>query len=128
MASTPNYAATPVIGMAQISTANTNRDGTGTIATVVAGASGGRRVSRLVAQATGTTTAGMIRFYLYDGTNTRMYREIVVSAATPSATVPAFRGEVALPPDFALPSAMWEIRASTEKGEVFNIFAHGDDP
>lgn len=128
MASTPSYAASPVIGMTQISTANTNRDGTGTIGTVVAGASGGRRVTRVVVQATGTTTAGMVRFYLYDGTNTRLYRELSVTATTPSATVQAFRGEVVLPPEFALPTATWELRASTEKGETFNVIAHGDDP
>lgn len=127
MASTPTYATTPVIGQAQISAANTNRDGTGTIVTVIAGAVGGRRVSRIVVQATGTTTAGMVRIYLFDGTNTRLYREMSVTAITPSATVQPFRGELILPQEFALPSATWEIRASTHNAETFNVFAHGDD-
>lgn len=132
MASTPNYAATPVIGMAQISTANTNRDGTGTLGAVLAGAAGGRRIHTIRIKATGNTTAGMIRLYLYDGTNTRMFTEVVVPVITVGASTPAFEATLsvangALPPDFQLPSATWELRASTHNGEAFNVIAMGDD-
>lgn len=127
MATTPVYAATPVAALAQVSAANTARDGTGTVVTVIAGATGGRRLTRVLVQAVGTTTAGMVRLYLYDGTNTRLFREVSVTAITPSATVQAFRAEVVLPPEFALPSGSWELRASTEKAETFNVIALGDD-
>ena len=48
MASTPNYAATPLVGVAAISTANTNRDGTGTLGTVVTAGSSGSRIDGVV--------------------------------------------------------------------------------
>ncbi|NBX74718.1 MAG: hypothetical protein EBQ89_10555, partial [Alphaproteobacteria bacterium] len=71
MATDPNFAGTPLAGNAQISTANTNRDGTGTLGTVVTAGASGSRIEEIVIEATGTTTAGMIRLFLNDGTNTR---------------------------------------------------------
>lgn len=127
MATAPTYAATPVAALPQVSAANTNRDGTGTVVTVIAGATGGRRITRVIVQAVGTTTAGMVRLYLYDGTNTRLFREVSVTAITPSGTVQAFRAEVVMPPEFALPSSSWELRASTHNAETFNVIPLGDD-
>lgn len=126
MASTPAYASTPRIGMAQVSTANTNRNGTGTIADVLTGVAAGTRIERVVVEGTGTTTAGMVRLYLYDGTNTRLYREVSVTAITPSASVQVFRSEFALT-DCVLPSASWKLQASTHNAETFNLFAFGAD-
>lgn len=122
MAQTPNYAASPSNGaLAQISTANTARDGTGTLGTVfTAGASGGR-VDKLLIQATGTTTAGMVRLFIDNGAGAiRLVKEVPVLAITPSATLPAWQAEV--PFDIGLElQANAILKASTHNAEAFNV-------
>lgn len=123
MALTPQYADVPLLGSAQISTANTSRDGTGTVATVVSPGDNGSRIEEILVQATGTTTAGMVRLYLTDGVTTRLFAEIPVTAITPSATVAAFTASRKFT-NLVLPFDM-SILASTEKAETFNVFAFG---
>lgn len=122
MATAAQYAATPRAAVAQVTAANTNRDGTGTLVTVFTGASTGSRIDDLVVQATGTTTAGMVRLYLSldNGTTNRLIHEIPVSAITPSGTVAAFKAQLF---DLALllPNASALLRAATHNAETFNI-------
>ena len=125
----PIFTLTPQIGRARISTANTNRDGTGTLGDVITGGANGTRVGRIVITATSTTTAGMVRLYIYDGTNTRLWKEIPVSAITPSATVQAFTATIASPdsdPLLVLP-VNYVLRASTHNAETFDVIAHAGD-
>jgi hypothetical protein len=96
MASTPQFATLINTAAALVSTANTNRDGTGAIVDIVTmrialnGGQGGR-IDGIVVDATGTTTAGMIRIYRKSAAAAyRLLREIAVSAATPSGTVKAW--------------------------------------
>lgn len=119
MAVQPQYAATPRAALGQVSTANTNRDGTGTLATVFTAASTGSRIDDIVITATGTTTAGMVRLFLHDGTNARMLQEVSVSPVTPSATVQAWTQQL-LNLALILPSG-WSLRASTHNAETFNV-------
>lgn len=131
MASTPAYAATPKVGIGQISTANTNRDGTGTIGTVFTAGSSGSRIDRVVIEATSTTTAGMVRLFIHNGTTAYLYDEIPVTAITPSGTVQAFqatREAVSKPTLYplVLPTG-YSLRASTNNAETFNVAAVGGD-
>lgn len=131
MAATPQYATTPKVGMAVISTANTARDGTGTIGTVFSAGASGSRIDKVIVKATGTTTAGVVRLFIHDGSNARLFDEIVIAAITPSATVTAFQNTLASNQiTFELPIVMptgYSLRASTEKAETFNIIAFGGD-
>lgn len=124
----PIFTATPKIGIGQISTANTNRDGTGTIGTILSAGTYGTRVNRIQIKATVTTTAGMIRIFIHDGSNYRLYKEIPVDAITPSGTVEAFEYTLDLQNEDAiiLPTG-YSIRASTHNAETFNVFAEGGD-
>lgn len=128
MATAPNYAATPRASFVVISTANTARDGTGTLGTVFTAGSNGSRIDRIIAHATGTTTAGMVRLFVHDGTNARLWRELPVTAVTPSASVPAWSAEVVFPSNtpLILPSG-WSLRASTHNAESFAVTAFGAD-
>jgi hypothetical protein len=112
--------------MAQVSAANTNRDGTGTIVDVLTGVAAGTRVLEVTVTGTGTTTAGMVRFYLYDGTNTRLLSEVQVSAITVAASTKAFTQSVTFD-NLILPSASWKLQASTHNAETFNVFALAGD-
>lgn len=126
MATTPNYAAAPRYGAAVISTANANRDGTGTMAVVLTAGASGSRVDTLVVQATGTTTAGMVRLFVHDGTAARLWREVPVAAVTPSGSVEAFRAEINLAQPLLLP-ANHSLRAAAHNAEAFNVLALGAD-
>jgi hypothetical protein len=119
MATTAQYAATVQNAQGQVSTANTNRDGTGTIATIITGATNGTRVDDIYIVATGTTTAGVIRLFINDGTNSRLWQEILVSAITPSTTV-AVWSYTLLNQALILENG-WSLRASTNNAETFNI-------
>ena len=124
MASSPIYIGTPQTWQAALSAANTNRDGTGTIVDVVTGGASGSRLDKIRVQASGTSSAGVIRFYLYDGTNTYLIKEMMVSAITPSASVEAWSGEWDCD-GLVLPSTSWKLRASTHNAEAFKVFVKG---
>ena len=112
--------------MGQVSAANTNRDGTGTIATILTGGSSGTLIDAIRIVATGTTTAGVIRLYLYDGANTRLLDEIIVPVIAPSTSVKVFERTLTyLISKLILPNNSWELRASTHNAETFNIMAIG---
>jgi hypothetical protein len=59
MAATPVLYNVPEVGRARIATANSNRDGFGTLDTVLT-ATADMRIERVTIEATGTTTAGMV--------------------------------------------------------------------
>jgi hypothetical protein len=125
MATAPSYAATPRRKTVQISTANTNRDGTGTLGTSLAGGSNGTVVKKIDIVAPGTTTAGMVRAFIDDGTNVRLYREYPIPAVTPSATVPCVQIEIQ-PLDLVLLSTD-TLKFSTHNAETFNVHVTGGD-
>jgi hypothetical protein len=126
MATAPAYASTPRLGYGQVTAANTNRDGTGTIVDILTGVAAGTRIDRVVMQAQVTTTAGMIRLYVYDGTNTRLYREVQVQAITVGASTEGWSAEI-VTPDLVLPSSSHKLQASTHNAEACNVWAHGAD-
>jgi hypothetical protein len=119
MSSNANYAATPKSALAQLSAANTNRDGTGTIVTVLTAGTSGTRIDDITITATGTTTAGVVRLFIHDGTTARLWREVLVSAITPSTTVSPFSATLT---NLSLVlQTGFSLRASTNNAETFNI-------
>jgi hypothetical protein len=131
MASTAQFAATPRLERVVISTANTNRDGTGTIGQVMVGGASGTRVERIRIKANVTTTAGMVRMFTYDGAASPTYElfdETSVAAITPSATVQTFEADIVLgttQPLF-IPSGK-ALGFSTHNAEEFVITVIGAD-
>ncbi len=131
MSSVPQYASVPKCGIGQVSVANTNRDGTGTIVTIFSAGASGSRIDAIDLKAVGTTTAGMIRLFLHDGANARLLTEVPVVAVTPSGTIPAWEAQLntntmsqVLP--LFLPSG-YSLRASTHNAETTNVIAIGGD-
>ncbi len=125
---TPIYPATPKTWQGQVTAANTNRDGSGSIVTVVTGAANGSRIDRVRVKSTVTTTAGLARLWisLNAGTTWRLYTEISVSAITVSASTAAFESTY-LTPDLLLPDGSALLGATMEKAEATNFIAHGAD-
>ena len=144
MATSAQYTKNARQASVAISTANTNRDGTGTMtilwtapAFVDATNPGGSRIERILVQATGTTTAGMVRLFVSNdatantAANTFLYEEVPITAATPSTTVQAY--SVALQavtyqtlfPIMIGPGCT--LRVSTANAESFVVTAMGGD-
>lgn len=121
---TPIFAQTLRHGAVALITANTNRDGTGTIGTVFTAGSNGSTIERVDITATGTTTAGVVRLYVHNGSTYFLWKELLVGAITPSVTVAVFarivREKLYLPTTYSL-------RASTHIGEGFSVHAAGWD-
>lgn len=118
----PLFAITPKFSAVQISTANTNRDGTtGTYGTLFT-ATEKTQISEIRYNASVTTTAGMVRFFITDtaGANPRMFLELTVAAVTTSATVACATGTKTYE-NFVIQAGQI-ITCSTEKAEAINVF------
>lgn len=126
MAAEPAFAVTPRIGAVNVATANTNRDGTGTVATLITGASTGTRIAEIVCKARVTTTTGMVRAWLYDGTNYRFLDEYTIAAATVSNSVQGTRVSTSYN-NIILPNASWSIVVATHNAESIDVIALGAD-
>lgn len=129
MALDPQFAAAPHVSAAQLSVANTGRDGTGTVPVVMTAAASGTRIRAIHVKAVAATTAGMVRLFLHDGTNFHLWKEVPVSAVTPGASTETFSlsmTEVTNPEllPLTMPSG-WSLRAATEKAEAIRVIAEG---
>lgn len=131
MATNPQFAATPKVGIAQISTANTSLTGTGTLGTIFTAGANGSRIDAIAIKGTGTSTSGMVRLFIHNGTTASLLTEIPVLAVTPSGTIPSWETQLnansmaqVLP--IILPAGH-SLRASTHNAETFNILATGGD-
>lgn len=131
MSATPAYASIPKCAIGALSTANTNLNGTGTIATVFTAGTNGSRIDAINIKATTTTTAGMVRLFVHDGSAAHLLTEIPVIAITPSSTRPTWEAQLnsnnlsqVLP--LILPTS-YSLRASTHNAETFNVVAIGGD-
>jgi len=129
MATDPQFTTTVRHEMVQISTANTNRDGTGTLGTVFTAGATGSRIEHIEIMGVGTVTAGVIRLFIDDGTNKRLWREVAVTATTPSGTVVGFRTTIdcSYLSVVLILKSIESLKASTHNGETFNVFATGGD-
>lgn len=119
MATAAQYAATPRAALAVVSAANTARDGTGTLVTVFTAGASGSRIDDIFINAAGTVTAGVVRLFVHDGTNARLWQEVMVTATTPSTTQQVFNTAL-LNQALVLPTG-WSLRASTNNAETFHI-------
>ncbi len=129
MAASPTFYATTVYKQATVSAANTNRDGsTGTYVDLYTAPSAGGMIDRVTIKAVGVTTAGMIRFFLYDGTTTSLIHEVDVTAvASPGATTKTFMMEVPELVGRKLTNGQ-KIKATTHNAESFIIHVEIGEP
>ena len=129
MATTPQFTATPRVGLAQITVANANRDGTGTLVDIITGGSNGTRIEHVDICAAGNVSSGVVRLFIHDGTDTRLWKEILATTTTPSTTTATWMYSLdtsTLGRVLILPSG-WILRASTNNAETYNVMAVGGD-
>ncbi|HWY13299.1 MAG TPA: hypothetical protein VN026_18350 [Bacteroidia bacterium] len=112
-------------GMALLATGNSALDGSGTVYTVLTAASNGTRIARVTIQGRGTTTRGMIRFFIGDNsTFTRIIDEVDVPARIQSGTQDCW--SITYDTDWCLKSG-YILVATTENTENFCVIAEGLD-
>lgn len=92
MATSPTFAATPNVGSGLIpATLDTSLTAPTNVTTIVTGGANGTKVEELIFQAVGTTVAGNVNVFLYDGSNYHLYDQVLLTATTSSTTAVAFR-------------------------------------
>lgn len=111
--------------MADISTANPNLDGTGTLAYVAEGAKDGTRVNSLSIKAQGDTANGMIRLFIKDDVgNIKLQREFRVPESKQTKVVPAYGRKIIFEGGLHLPND-YMLLISTECADHFDLITEG---
>jgi hypothetical protein len=126
MALKPVFATTPRISSVTISTVETSLTAPTNFGTVIAGVAAGTRVAEIVVKCAATSTAGLVRIFLHNGTSYYLFDEIVVAAATSSASVATTRVSTSYN-NLVLPDASWTVRATTSVAQAIVVTAFGAD-
>jgi hypothetical protein len=122
----PIFVLTPKHPSVRISTANTNRDGTGTLGTLFTAGANGAFFKGFRYQAEGTTTAGVIRIFIQSGGagNNELIREMLVAAKTPGTGTEAASDEWYPAGGIAL-GAGDVVKVGTHNAETFSCWLEG---
>lgn len=130
MATSAQYASTPVFGSATLTTADTSLTAPTTVGTVLTAGASGTRIDYIDVQGVATTTSGLINLFVFDGTNYILWQQVPVQAVTSSATVPAFaaalssNGNANIMP-LTLPTG-YSLRATTSVAQTgVRVIAYG---
>ncbi len=134
MATTAQYVATPKIGNATATTAESSFTAPTNAVTVFTAGASGSRIDQIHLAATGTTIASQCRLYIYNGTTYSFLRDVQISPITPSNTQPAFNTDfstqynpellpIILPTGYSLRVAVSAVQTS---GGI-NVTACGGD-
>ena len=132
MAAAPIFSvATNALATANVAAANTARDGTGTIVTLVTAVAAGTIVRAVQFKATTTTAAGCLVLFVSSdsGTTWRAIDEVTVAAITPSTTVPSWSltWRPADPLGLVLPASTWRLGFTSTIAQSINAIAMGGD-
>lgn len=90
MATTAQYAATPKVGSAVLTSADTSLTAPSTVSTILSAGSSGSRIDYIEIQGVATTVDGLINLFIHDGTNYILWQQVPILAITSSTTSPAF--------------------------------------
>lgn len=125
MATAPNFAATPRCSSVSISTADTSRTAPTNVGTLFTAGASGSRIDEIDIAAAGTSTANVVRIFVFNGSTYFLLQEVLITAITPSATVAAFTTAITFN-SLVLPSGS-SIRVTTNNAETYHVTAFGGD-
>ena len=132
---TPVYTLTPNITVGQtIQTANTAKDGTGTVVLVYTAGSNGSKVESVVFRATGTNTATVARIFVNNGStptsaaNNSLFGEITLAATTLSEVGALADYRYQFPDNFRLPASYRiYVTIGTTIAALYAVTGYGAD-
>jgi len=90
MSTSAQYASTPKVGSATLTTADTSLTAPTTVGTIVSAGASGTRIDYIEVIGVATTTACLVNLFIYDGTNYILWNQVPVIAITSSTTAPTF--------------------------------------
>jgi hypothetical protein len=90
MATQAQYASTPIVGSALLTTADTSLTAPTTVGTVLTAGASGSRIDYIEVQGVATTVSSLINLFIFDGTNYILWQQVPVQAITSGTTTPAF--------------------------------------
>lgn len=90
MATTAQYAATPRVASATLTTADTSLTAPTTVSTILSAGSSGTRIDYIEVIGVATTTACLVNLFIYDGTNYILWQQVPIIAVTSSTTAPTY--------------------------------------
>lgn len=132
MTATPVFVQSPLVGSATLTspsaiTSRANITGTTGLVQLTPTSTNGKRIDWIRVIAKGTTTAGFLTVWLYDGTTSKVIDEISIAAATPSATVtPTKADQSYLTNGFNL-QPTYQLYVSSTVAQDMNVYAFGGD-
>jgi hypothetical protein len=94
MSTTAQYASTPNIGSALLTTADTSLTAPTTVSTVFTAGANGARIDFINIQGVANTVAGIVNLFIFDGTNYILHSQAIVQPLTSSTTSPAFQSTI----------------------------------
>lgn len=130
MAGSPAFYATPRAAVAAVSTANTARDGSGTIVDILTGGSSGTIIDEIVVKTTGDPADSIVTIFIHNGTSYFLFDEFDLgNPAAASTTVTGYR-EARTYENLRLPSSSFKLAAAITvalTAGVMNVWAFGGD-
>jgi hypothetical protein len=132
MSTTAQYASTPKVGSALLTTADTSLTAPTTVGTVLSAGASGSRIDYIEVIGVATTVASLINLFIYDGTTYFLWAQIPVLAITTSTTAPSYvanlssNGNANIMP-LNLPTG-YSLRATTTVAQTgVRVTAYGGD-
>ena len=112
MAANPSFAATPETWCGLVpATADTSLTAPTNVTTLGTAAASGTKIDSITCQAVGTTVAGVVNVFLYDGSTYHLFDQFLVPAVSSSTTARAWR-QARSYTDLVLPSSSWSLRVT----------------
>jgi len=132
MSTTAQYASTPKVGSALLTTADTSLTAPTTVGTVLSAGASGSRIDYIEVIGVATTVASLINLFIFDGTTYFLWAQIPVLAITTSTTAPSYvanlssNGNANIMP-LNLPTG-YSLRATTTVAQTgVRVIAYGGD-
>ena len=126
MATTPQFASTALVGSAVVSSsADTSYTAPTHSTSIVTGGTNGSKIDEIRYQGTGTTVAGTLTIFLYDGSTYHLVDVINVPAVTASTTAAPWQ-YIKPYANLVIPSSSWSLVVSSTVGsQLVNVTATG---
>jgi hypothetical protein len=132
MSTSAQYASTPKVGSALLTTDDSSLTAPSTVGTVLTAGASGTRIDYIDIQAVATTSSGIINLFIYDGTTYFLWTQVPVVAVTSSTTAVAYQSTLSsnsyaniMP--LTLPTG-YSLRATTSVSQSgIRVTAYGGD-
>lgn len=132
MSTSAQYASTPQVGSANLTTADTSLTAPTTVGTILTAGASGTRIDYIEVKGVATTVAGLVNLFIFDGTTYFLWQQVPILVITSSTTVPTFVANLSSNSNsnvmpLTLPTG-YSLRATTTVAQTgVRVIAYGGD-